>query len=473
MRMSTNRSLFVATCLSLGAIVFVSSGIGCGSSGGNAKGSGGSNGSGGKSNGSGGGNGSGGNSSGSGGSNSSGSGGSNSSGSGGNSSGSGGSSSGSGGSSSGSGGSGPSDAGSMTATFSYTFDKDLQSFKLNDYADTNHKNLAAADSGSSPAVAWESADGSPDNGALKISATFTDYQQYVDPVINLASAIDVSGGKTVHARVKLVSGTFAGGAVLTVSTTSSYVEAASKWTTLTQGQWIPIDLDLSMVTASGYDASMVVQMGIRFDTGDAPEAGAFAGPDDVVFLVDTITDGDGSKVVPMLTYNFDTTVQGFALNNYADSSRNNLAAPDAGSSPTLTFDSSIGQPNPGSLKVAVTYTDYKQYVDVILNLTPTIDLTGKTVHAKITLDSGTFTGGAVLHVGTTTAYTDGSAVWTTPTMGTWTDLSLDLSTVTTTAYDPSMVIQVGIRLDTGDAPDSGSFAGPADVVFHIDSITAE
>jgi len=58
--------------------------------------------------------------------------------------------------------------------------------------------------------------------------------------------------------------------------------------------------------------------------------------------------------------------------------------------PTLTVDSAVGSPSPGSLKMTATFTDYNQYVDAIINLSPVINLTGKTLHASLQLTSGTF-----------------------------------------------------------------------------------
>ena len=69
------------------------------------------------------------------------------------------------------------------------------------------------------------------------------------------------------------------------------------------------------------------------------------------------------------------------------------------SAPTLTFDSAMGNPA-GSLKMTATFTDYNQYVDAIINLSPTINLTGKRCTRRCRLTSGTFSGGAQLHVGT-------------------------------------------------------------------------
>src|SRR5262245_38506668 len=69
-------------------------------------------------------------------------------------------------------------------------------------------------------------------------------------------------------------------------------------------------------------------------------------------------------------YLYGTGVEGWVLNNYADGSRINLADPARGASPapTLVQDPSVGNPDPGSLKVTAHFTDWKQYADAIINV---------------------------------------------------------------------------------------------------------
>ena len=69
------------------------------------------------------------------------------------------------------------------------------------------------------------------------------------------------------------------------------------------------------------------------------------------------------------------------------------------------------------------------------------------------------------------SFTYGAGPYTPLAFGVWTDLILDLSTVTTPGYDPTQVVQLGVQFYSGDPPEAGAFAGPNTVVFHIDSIT--
>ena len=93
--------------------------------------------------------------------------------------------------------------------------------------------------------------------------------------------------------------------------------------------------------------------------------------------------------------------------------------------PALTWDGATGSPSPGSLKVAVTFSDFKQYVDAALNLS-SVDLTGKVLHAWVKLDSGVFAGGVQLHAGAGPSYIFASSDYTMfLALDTWTELTLD------------------------------------------------
>src|SRR5262249_43133303 len=149
--------------------------------------------------------------------------------------------------------------------------------------------------------------------------------------------------------------------------------------------------------------SMVVQIGVKFDTGGDGVTTAFGTPIDAVFQIDTVSDGIvGGALPPAVNYTFDANVQGFALSNYDSQPPNpkNLAGPNSPTTPTLTWDGTAGMPATpgGSLQVGVTYSDFRQYVDASINLS-SLDLTGKTLHAFVMMDSGPFNGGVQLHAG--------------------------------------------------------------------------
>jgi hypothetical protein len=374
------------------------------------------------------------------------------------------------------GGSAPTDGGASEATFAYTFDTSAQGFGFNTYVSTTTTNLAAPDSGSTATAVFDSTAGEPTPGSLKVTASFTDYKQFIDVVVSPMPPLALAG-KTIHAKIRLNSGTFPKGmgATLHAGTTANYVYGGGAYTELTAGAWTDLSLDLNTVTTAMWDPSMVVQIGIQIYSGDPGDGGAFAGPVDVSLQIDSITDGTGDIKPPGVAYNFDTATQGWDYNHYVATDTMNLAAPDASTMPTLTFDSAEGSPSPGSLKSSVTFSAYKQFVDVVIGPSPALNLMGKTLHAKVKLTSGTFADGAgvTLHAGTTTSYVYGAGAYTTLMPGIWTDLTLDLASVTTAMWDPTMVVQIGLQFYSGDPPEAGSFVGPNDVVFNIDSITAE
>jgi hypothetical protein len=187
--------------------------------------------------------------------------------------------------------------------------------------------------------------------------------------------------------------------------------------------------------------------------------------------------GADAGSTPLVNYTFDTATQGWILNNFEQAG--NLDAQgvldggmlDGGVVPTLTLDSSVGNPSPGALKVTATFTDYNQYIDSIINLT-SVDLTGKTLHAKVMLMSGTFPGFAVIHASSTSTYIYDAKGYAGLTAGTWTDLTFDLSTATATGWTPAQIVQVGIQVGSGSPPDAGvKLPAPLAVVLYIDTVT--
>jgi hypothetical protein len=139
--------------------------------------------------------------------------------------------------------------------------------------------------------------------------------------------------------------------------------------------------------------------------------------------------GGGGAVAPALSYTFDSSIQGWAINTYHDLNSTNIGfelAPDAGTDaamlPTLTQDPTDGNPLtpfPGCLKLTATFTGYNQYIDVKVGVA-NLNLAGKKMHAQVQLASatgGTFPGGAILETDTTAAYSYGGSLGSPPTDG--------------------------------------------------------
>lgn len=157
---------------------------------------------------------------------------------------------------------------------------------------------------------------------------------------------------------------------------------------------------------------------------------------------------------------------------------------DAGTSsgPTLTVSTMDGNPNPGSLKLTATFTNYNQFVEAILPFTQTLDLSTRMLSADIRLASvtgaATFPGGATLYTstsGATYCYTPGGAV-ATFTPGTWVTLNQDLTTPMGSGCtaDATLVPQIGVHFyANGAAAEAGAFPGPITAVFEIDNVIAQ
>jgi hypothetical protein len=230
------------------------------------------------------------------------------------------------------------DTGATSAPISYTFDTDLQGFSLDTFQSTLPgavRNLAAPpfvaandggvggsggaggdggaggaggaggdDAGLAPVVlqpvmqatlAFDATDGNPAPGSLQITAPFSDFNQIVDVGLRASDPnhlVDMSG-RTLHVKVRLASGSFSGGAVLYVLTTTSFNYFQSGWTLLLNSQWRDIAIDMRRVQG----ADQVIGFGVQFGTGAPTSIPADGGlttpaftPATAVFNVDTFTD---------------------------------------------------------------------------------------------------------------------------------------------------------------------------------------
>ncbi len=353
----------------------------------------------------------------------------------------------------------------------FTFDKNVQGWSLNNNATVG--NLVNLDGGAPPSLGWASGVGSPSAGSVKVEATFTNYNQFVLASVNLQPLVDVTG-KTLTAWVMLASvdggPAFDGAAQLQASATSNYIPASSTSATLTPGVWKQLTVAPKTQNPS-FDETQLIQLGVSFNSGSKADGGAFT-PVTATFYIDTVTDGSGAPPPPAINHTFDKSIQSY----YMDAP--NFPVADGGTGPAISFDSAVGDPAPGSLEVTVPFSGYRQFASPEVNIWPPADITGKILHAKVMLMSGTFPSGyAYLHVSAPdfNHYAQGATVGATAfTPGTWVDLTLDPSTITAAGFDPTAVIQVGVQIGTGDQPDGGTFPTTGtDLTFHIDSIVTQ
>ncbi len=155
--------------------------------------------------------------------------------------------------------------------------------------------------------------------------------------------------------------------------------------------------------------------------------------------------------------------------------------PTAAPSPTLTFDSTTGNPNAGSVDVTLPFSNYDQWYTVTSNVAAHGRPQGKTIHAKVRLDD----------VGWRN---DHDPRWLHPALRPEQRIPLrghsgngphrghlDRSDVNanapggsvTTGYDPTQIIQVGVQIGTGSKPDGGVFGAEISPKLHIDSIIVQ
>jgi len=169
---------------------------------------------------------------------------------------------------------------------------------------------------------------------------------------------------------------------------------------------------------------------------------------------------------------FDTTTEGFTIDNFADTAQVNLGASGAAAMPpTLAFDSSDGSPTAGSLIVTAPYSGPSQYVSIqknVMAMPP--NWMGETMHVRIKVTSGTFKGGVQLYVKTGAAYVFGGTYINFGAGSNWQEFTLPVNSPMTmnAGYDPTHVFSFGLLLNTGSAG-----AGSTPVTFNIDSFSID
>jgi hypothetical protein len=166
----------------------------------------------------------------------------------------------------------------------------------------------------------------------------------------------------------------------------------------------------SVATGSGGDSA-----GAGDSLGDAGQSGSGTGC---------------APAVPAATWAFDQTVEAWQLSL------------DSSTSGTLVWTGATGDPTPGALQLDATING-KQAVRVLLEQTFP-DLTGKTLYARVFLDSGSGVG-VKPFVQTGVTWAEGPAVALATKQ--WTCLNLDLANPTTTtsgAVDPTDVRRIGV-----------------------------
>ena len=172
---------------------------------------------------------------------------------------------------------------------------------------------------------------------------------------------------------------------------------------------------------------------------------------------------------------FNSGVEGFVFGTYDEPA--NLNGASSANKGTLSFDSAVGNPDPGSLKVVAPYSGANQYVDVQrqFGTNNPQDWSGKTIHVRIRATEGTFKGGAQVYAITTASFVYGAKFTTFGQNSNWQEFTMSVSAPANgdgvnpgSGYDPTKVVVFGVQLNTGS-----SGAGSTPVTFNIDSFSVD
>jgi hypothetical protein len=140
--------------------------------------------------------------------------------------------------------------------------------------------------------------------------------------------------------------------------------------------------------------------------------------------------------------------------------------PQANDFYALSFDSTVGQPNPGSAKLELQFGVVGQLADVALNITG-VNLTGKTVTAQVRVEAGappTTFAKMYLKTGLTYIYGDSGEKLLTP--GAWVPVTFTTASYSNPGFSLADVREIGIEFGIG--PAEAAFS-PA--VIHIDTLS--
>ncbi|HYP90935.1 MAG TPA: hypothetical protein VEQ59_22370, partial [Polyangiaceae bacterium] len=158
---------------------------------------------------------------------------------------------------------------------SFSFDHGKELWSLNDYQDPEYMNLGArTPPGAAPArLVFNSIAGEPTPGALELHLTISAKDQYV---IAETAVVENLQGKTLHARVRLASGSLSGAAP------SLHACAGANFSCLqgppidparlASGEWVSLDWSPSTVMDPSFDVTQVTFVGVAVDASLSTDA---------------------------------------------------------------------------------------------------------------------------------------------------------------------------------------------------------
>src|SRR4029077_3162079 len=126
-----------------------------------------------------------------------------------------------------------------------------------------------------PTVMIDSAEGSPSPGSLKITAPYSNANQYVDLQKTIGTSTPQNWmGRRLYVRIKVTQGTFPGGVQVYVKTGNAYAFGGAFTMLQRNSNWQEFSVDGDhppnpVTPTPGYDATKVVAFGLQLTTGSA------------------------------------------------------------------------------------------------------------------------------------------------------------------------------------------------------------
>jgi hypothetical protein len=196
-------------------------------------------------------------------------------------------------------------AAGKTAILDYTFDdptKMTQGWSIQTYVDSTGLNLGAKaadagvpDGGTYPMAVQADGVGVGGTGALKVTAHFDTFSQYVEILLGFSPPKDLTGA-IMHAQVNVIPPTgatsFLGGAFIYAKSGQQYVYSNSMGAGLTAGAFTTLSFDFDTATAAAgqsgtFMPSMIQEIGIHI-YADSPFDGGTFTSGEYTFYIDNV-----------------------------------------------------------------------------------------------------------------------------------------------------------------------------------------
>lgn len=273
-------------------------------------------------------------------------------------------------------------------------------------------------------LTFDGAAGDPAPGSLRLDIGFSTASSKVQVRLNPASFS--LNGASVCARVRLDAGSTR--AKIFVKSGAGFVWANGPEAVLSSGTWVNLTFDPANPSFSnpGFAASDIREVGVEFSAGSAVtltqvhlDTWTYSTPSGAPTPTPTATPtpcdpGNGG-------WTFDADLQGWNIGWTQTGGGCGQSSPTC-FPVTLTFDAGVGDAAPGSGALSMDFADAASKVHVRFNPSPSLNLTGFPICARVRLDSGSAKAKIFVKSGAGFVWANGpeaaltSGAWTTVTM---------------------------------------------------------